>query len=126
MTEITREQLVDYLSNLPVLQLVELVKSLESTWGVKAAAQVSVGPAPVPTVAPAVEEKTEFNVQLTDAGSNKIPVIKCVREMTGLGLKEAKEIVDNAPRMLKESVTKADAEGMKKRLEEAGAKVTLS
>jgi large subunit ribosomal protein L7/L12 len=127
MSEINREQVVDYLSNMPVIQLADLIKTLEDKWGVKAApvavAAAAAGPAAA-AAAPA-EEQTEFNVDLKEAGANKISVIKVVREITGLGLKEAKDLVEGAPKTLKEGVSKADAEEMKKKLEEAGAKVEL-
>jgi large subunit ribosomal protein L7/L12 len=127
MADITSEQVVDYLSNLPVIQLAGLIKTLEDKWGVKAAPVAVAGPAvaaggPAPA---AVEEKTEFNVELKEAGGNKIAVIKVVREITGLGLKEAKDLVEGAPKTLKEGVSKAEAEEFKKKLEEAGAKVEL-
>jgi large subunit ribosomal protein L7/L12 len=126
MTDITREQIVDYLSNLPVIQLADLIKTLEDKWGVKAApAAVAVGLAAAPVAAAPVEEQTEFNVNLKEAGGNKIAVIKVVREITGLGLKEAKDLVEGAPKTLKEGVSKAEAEEMKKKLEDAGAKVDL-
>ena len=128
MTDISREQVVDYLSNMPVIQLADLIKTLEDKWGVKAApVAVAAGPAAAgPAVAAAaVEEKTEFNVELKEAGGNKIAVIKVVREITGLGLKEAKDMVEGAPKTVKEAVSKADAEEMKKKLEDAGAKVEL-
>ena len=128
MTDITREQVVDYLSNLPVIQLADLIKTLEDKWGVKAApVAVAAGPAAGPAAAAAApaEEKTEFNVELKEAGGNKIAVIKVVREITGLGLKEAKDLVEGAPKTLKEGVSKAEADEMKKKLEEAGAKVDL-
>jgi large subunit ribosomal protein L7/L12 len=127
MADITREQVVDFLSNMPVIQLAEMIKTLEDKWGVKAApVAVAAGPA-VAGAAPAAaaEEKTEFNVELKEAGGNKIAVIKVVREITGLGLKEAKDLVEGAPKTLKEGVSKADAEDMKKKLEEAGAKIEL-
>jgi large subunit ribosomal protein L7/L12 len=128
MADINREQIVDYLSNLPVIQLAELIRTLEDKWGVKAAPlAVAAGPAAsagAPAAAP-VEEKTEFNVELKEAGGNKIAVIKVVREITGLGLKEAKDLVEGAPKTLKEAVSKAEADEMKKKLEEAGAKVEL-
>jgi len=128
MADLTREQVVDYLSNLPVIQLADLIKTLEDKWGVKAA-PVAVAAAPGAAAggaaaAPA-EEKTEFTVELANAGANKINVIKVVREITGLGLKEAKDLVEGAPKTLKEGVSKADADDMKKKLEEAGAKVEL-
>ena len=129
MADITREQVVDFLSNLPVIQLSELIKTLEDKWGVKAA-PVAVAAAPgagagAAAAAAPVEEKTEFNVELKEAGGNKIAVIKVVREITGLGLKEAKDLVEGAPKTLKEGVSKAEADDMKKKLEEAGAKVEL-
>jgi large subunit ribosomal protein L7/L12 len=126
MADITRDQVVDYLSNLPVLEMANLIKSLEDKWGVKAApAAVAVAAAPAAAAAAPVEEKTEFDVVLADAGASKINVIKAVREITGLGLKEAKDLVEGAPKTLKEAVSKADAEEMKKKLTEAGAKVEL-
>jgi large subunit ribosomal protein L7/L12 len=129
MAEITRESVVDYLSNLPVIQIAELIKTLEEKWGVKAA-PVAVAAAPgagggaAAAAAPA-EEKTEFTVVLKESGANKINVIKVVREITGLGLKEAKDLVEAAPKPLKEGVSKAESEEMKKKLEDAGAKVEL-
>jgi large subunit ribosomal protein L7/L12 len=127
MADISKEQVVDYLSNLPVIQIAELIKTLEDKWGVKAApVAVAAGPAAAgPAAAAPVEEKTEFNVDLKEAGGNKIAVIKVVREITGLGLKEAKDLVEGAPKTLKESIGKAEAEEIKKKLEEAGAKVEL-
>jgi large subunit ribosomal protein L7/L12 len=131
MADITKEQVVDYLSNLPVIQIAELIKTLEDKWGVKAAPVAVAGAVAAPgaaaggAAAPA-EEKTEFTVTLKEPGANKINVIKVVREITGLGLKEAKDLVEAAPKPLKEGVSKADAEDFKKKLEEAGAKVELS
>ena len=129
MADLTKDQVVDYLSNLPVIQIAELIKTLEDKWGVKAAPVAVAGPAAggggAAAAAPA-EEKTEFNIELKDAGANKINVIKVVREITGLGLKEAKDLVEGAPKVLKEGVGKAEAEDFKKKLEEAGAKVALS
>jgi large subunit ribosomal protein L7/L12 len=125
MTDISKDQVVDYLSNLPVIQIAELIKTLEDKWGVKAApAAVAVAAGPAAAAAP-VEEQTEFNVELKEAGASKINVIKVVREITGLGLKEAKDLVEGAPKVVKEGVSKADAAEMKKKLEEAGAKVEL-
>ncbi len=128
MAEITQDQVVDFLSSLPVIQLSGLIKTLEDKWGVKAAPVAVAGPAVAaaagPAAAPAAEQ-TEFNVELKEAGANKIAVIKVVREITGLGLKEAKDLVEGAPKMLKEGVSKADADEMKKKLEDAGAKVDL-
>ena len=127
MAELSREQVVDYLSNLPVIQIAELIKELENKWGVKAApAAVAVAAGPAAGAAPpVVEEKTEFDVVLAAAGGNKIQVIKAIREITGLGLKEAKDLVEAAPKTVKEQVSKADAEDMKKKLTEAGATVEL-
>jgi large subunit ribosomal protein L7/L12 len=119
------QKIVDELSTLTVLEAAELSKMLEESWGVTAAAAVAVAaPANAGGAAPA-EEKTEFDVILDDAGSNKINVIKVVRELTGLGLKEAKDLVDGAPKPVKQGVSKADAESMKKKMEEAGAKVSM-
>jgi len=124
MSNVTQDQVVDFLSNMPVIQLAELIKNLEEKWGVKAApVAVAAGPAAAP--AAAAEEKTEFTVELKESGANKISVIKVVREITGLGLKEAKDLVDGAPKAVKEGVSKAEAEEFKKKLEEAGAKVDL-
>ncbi|HAN44065.1 MAG TPA: 50S ribosomal protein L7/L12 [Ruminococcaceae bacterium] len=117
-------KLIEDVKALTVLELSELVKALEEEFGVSAAAPVAVAAAPVAAAA-AVEEKTEFNVVLADAGANKMAVIKLVKDLTGLGLKEAKELVDGAPKTLKEGASKADAEDIKKKLEEAGAKVEL-
>ena len=126
MPEITREQVVDYLSNLPVIQIAELIKTLEDKWGVKAAPAVIAGVAAAPVAAAAaVPDQTEFDVILKEAGANKINVIKVVREITGLGLKEAKDLVEAAPKPLKEGLSKAESEEMKKKLEDAGAKVEL-
>ena len=117
-------KIIDELSALTVLEAAELAKALEEKWGVSAAAPVAVAAAGAAGAA-AAEEKTEFNVVLTDAGANKINVIKEVRTITGLGLKEAKDLVEGAPQTVKENVAKADAEEMKKKLEAAGAKVEL-
>src|SRR5690606_18443388 len=127
MAEITKEQVVDYLSNLPVIQIAELVKELETKWGVSAApVAVAAAPGAAGGAAPAAaEEKTEFNVILADAGANKINAIKVVREITGLGLKEAKDLVEGAPKPVKEGIGKEEAEDIKKKLEAAGAKVEV-
>jgi large subunit ribosomal protein L7/L12 len=125
MADLTREQVVDYLSNMPVIQMADLIKTLEDKWGVKAAPVAVAAAAAAPAAAAAVEEQTEFSVELTAAGAQKINVIKVVREITGLGLKEAKDLVEAAPKAVKEGVGKAEAEEMKKKLEEAGAKVAL-
>ncbi len=113
--------LVDSIEKLSVIELAEVVKLLEEKFGVSAAAPAA---AAAPGAA-AAEEKSSFNVELTEAGANKIGVIKAVREITGLGLKEAKDLVDGAPKMVKEGAAKAEADDLKKKLEEAGAKVTL-
>ncbi len=118
------EKIVEDLSALTVIEAAELAKLLEEKWGVSAAAPVAVAAAGAAGAAPA-EEKDSFDVVLESAGDNKINVIKVVREVTGLGLKEAKDLVEGAPKSLKEGVAKADAEAMKKKLEEAGAKVAL-
>ncbi|WP_394832443.1 50S ribosomal protein L7/L12 [Pendulispora rubella] len=126
MADLNKEQVVEYLSNLPVIQIAELIKTLEEKWGVKAAPAVVAGVAgPAAAAAAPAEEKTEFTVELKEAGASKINVIKVVREITGLGLKEAKDLVEAAPKPLKEGVSKAEAEDFKKKLEEAGAKVEL-
>jgi large subunit ribosomal protein L7/L12 len=126
MAEITREQVVDFLSNLPVIQIAELVKELETKWGVSAAPVAVAGVAAGGgAAAAAAEEKTEFDVILADAGASKINVIKAVREITALGLKEAKDLVEGAPKPIKEGVGKDEAEDIKKKLEAAGAKVEV-
>ena len=119
---LTNEQIIEAIGQKTVLEIVELIKAMEETFGVTAAAAVAAGPA---TAAAAVEEQTEFNVVLTAAGDKKVNVIKAVREMTGLGLKEAKEKVDGAPQTLLEGVSKEAAEDAKKKLEEAGAQVEV-
>ncbi|MBP5343479.1 MAG: 50S ribosomal protein L7/L12 [Alphaproteobacteria bacterium] len=121
MTDLTK--IIDELSGLTVLEAAELAKQLEEKWGVSAAAPVAVAAAGAG--AAAAEEKTDFDVILADAGANKIAVIKEVRTITGLGLKEAKDLVDGAPKELKKGVAKEEAENMKKTLEAAGAKVEL-
>lgn len=125
MAEISKEQVVDYLSNLPVIQIAELVKELETKWGVSAAPVAMAGGAAPAAAAAAVEEKTEFDVILADGGANKIQVIKAVREITSLGLKEAKDLVEGAPKPVKEGVGKEEADEIKKKLEGAGAKVEV-
>ena len=126
--EVTREQVKDYLKNMSLMDAATLVKELENELGVSAAAPVAVaavgGAAAGGAAAPAVE-KDEFTVMLTEAGEKKIQVIKVVRELTGLGIKEAKDLVDGAPKPVKEAVSKAEAETMKAKLEESGAKVEL-
>ena len=119
-------QLIEDVKALTVLELSELVKALEEEFGVSAAAPVAVAAAPAAgAAAPAAEEKTEFDVVLTDFGASKTGVIKLVKEITGLGLKEAKDLVDNCPKTIKEAVAKADAEEMLKKFEEAGAKAEM-
>ena len=124
MAEITRDQVVDFLSNLPVIQIAELVKELETKWGVSAA-PVAVAGVAAAAPAAAAEEKTEFTVILADGGANKINVIKAVREITALGLKEAKDLVEGAPKPIKENIGKEEADDIKKKLEAAGAKVEV-
>lgn len=123
MSTITKDQVIEWLSAQPVIELANLVKDLEEKWGVSAAAAV-VAAAPGAAAAPA-EEKTEFDVILLEAGANKIGCIKEVRTITGLGLKEAKDLVESAPKPVKEGASKADAEEIKAKLEAAGAKVEL-
>ncbi|GFE85015.1 50S ribosomal protein L7/L12 [Steroidobacter agaridevorans] len=120
---ISKEELIDALSQLKVLEVVDLVKALEEKWGVSAAAAVAVAAAPAAggAAAPAAEEKTEFTVTMTSFGANKVGVIKVIREITGLGLKEAKDLVEGVPSQVKDGVPKAEAESIKKKLEEAGA-----
>ncbi|MBF0644061.1 50S ribosomal protein L7/L12 [Desulfuromonas acetoxidans] len=122
----TKEQVIEFIENMSVLELSELVKELEDKFGVSAAAPVAVAAAgPAGDAGAAAEEKTEFDVVLTGAGDKKINVIKVVRSVTGLGLKEAKEMVDGAPSTVKEAAAKEEAEDIKKQLEEAGASVEL-
>jgi large subunit ribosomal protein L7/L12 len=129
MSNITKEQVIEWLSGQSVLEIAGLVKDLEAKWGVSAAAPVAVAAAPAAgagaaAAAPA-EEKTEFTVVLVEGGANKIGAIKEVRAITGLGLKEAKDLVEGAPKPVKEGVSKTEAEEIKKKLEAAGAKVEL-
>ncbi|HEC1877381.1 TPA: 50S ribosomal protein L7/L12 [Campylobacter jejuni] len=122
---ISKEDILEYISNLSVLELSELVKEFEEKFGVSAAPVMVAGGAAAGGAAAAAEEKTEFDIVLTDGGAKKIEVIKIVRALTGLGLKEAKDAVEQTPSTLKEGVAKAEAEEAKKQLEEAGAKVEL-
>jgi large subunit ribosomal protein L7/L12 len=124
MPEVSKEQVKDFIKNMTLLDAAALVKELEEELGVSAAAPVAIAAASGPAAA-AAEEKTEFNVILAEAGEKKIQVIKVVRELTGLGLKEAKDLVDGAPKAVKEGVAKAEAESVKKKLEEQGAKVEI-
>ena len=124
MSNITKDQVIEWLSTQTILDLASLVKELETKWGVSAAA--AAGPAvAVAAAGPAAEEQTEFTVMLLEAGANKIGAIKEVRAITGLGLKEAKDLVEGAPKPVKEGVNKAEAEEIKKKLEAAGAKVQI-
>ena len=125
MADVTKEQVVDFLSNMSVMDMATLKTELEAKWGVTAAVAAAAGPAAAASAAAPAAEQTEFTVILTDAGANKIGVIKAVREVTNLGLKEAKDLVDGAPKTVKEGVNKADAETIKKKLTEAGAKVDV-
>ena len=131
MAELNQQQVIDYIKGISVLELSQLVKALESELGVSAAAAMPMampgvaGGGGAAAAAP-VEEKTEFNVTLTETGSDKIKVIKVVREVTSLGLKEAKDLVESAPKPIKEGVPKEEAEAIKKKFEEVGAKVTVS
>ncbi len=122
MAKLTAQELIDAIKELSVLELNDLVKACEEEFGVSAAAGVVVAAGPA---AAAEEEKTEFDVELTEVGAEKVKVIKVVREITGLGLKEAKDLVDGAPKMVKEAASKEEAEEIKKKLEEVGAKATL-
>ena len=119
---VSKEEMLDTIANMTVIEIVDLIKAMEEKFGVTAAAAVAAGPA---VAAAAAEEQTEFNVVLTEAGDKKVNVIKVVRELTGLGLKEAKAVVDGAPGVVKEGASKEEAEAAKKALEEAGAKVEL-
>ena len=129
MAEVTQQQVVEYIKGITVLELSQLVKTLESELGVSAAAAMPMG---MPMAgggagaAAPVEEKTEFTATLTEIGANKINVIKVVREVTSLGLKEAKDLVEGAPKAIKEAIPKDEAEAIKKKFEEVGAKVTIS
>ena len=125
MAEITREQVVEYLSGLSVMDIAALTTELEEKWGVSAAPVAVAGAVAGGEAAAAAEEKTEFDVELTAIGDKKINVIKAMRELTSLGLKEAKELVESAPKVVKEAVSKEEAEEVKKKLEEAGATVTV-
>ena len=127
MADVTKEQVVDFLSKMSVMDMAALKTELEDKWGVKAAVAAAAGPAVAAgggAAAPAAEQ-TEFTVILADAGANKIGVIKAVREVTNLGLKEAKDLVDGAPKTVKEGVSKDEAANIKKQFEEAGAKVDI-
>jgi large subunit ribosomal protein L7/L12 len=122
---ISKEDILEAVGQMSVMDLNDLVKAFEEKFGVSAAAMAVAGPAGGGAAAPAAEEQTEFTVILSEVGANKVGVIKAVREITGLGLKEAKDLVDGAPKPVKEGIAKADAEAAKKKLEEAGAKADL-
>jgi large subunit ribosomal protein L7/L12 len=124
---VSKDEILDAIAKMSVMEVVELISDMEKKFGVTAAAPVAVaaGPAAGAAAAPAAEEKTEFTVTLTEFGANKVGVIKVIREITGLGLKEAKDLVEGAPSTVKEAVSKADAEAIKKKLEEAGAKAAI-
>jgi len=122
---LTNEELIEELSNKPIMEVVDLVKALEDKWGVSAAAPVAVAAGPAGGDEAVAEEQTEFDVVLTGFGENKVPVIKVVRALTGLGLKEAKDLVEGVPNAVKEGTSKEDAEDVKKQLEEAGASVDI-
>ena len=124
MANVTKDDVIEFVSNMSVLELSDLVKELEEKFGVSAAMPVAAAPAGVSTPAEA-EEKTEFDVMLSEVGEKKIQVIKAIRAITGLGLKEAKGLVDEAPKPVKEGVSKEEAEDIKKQLEEAGATVEV-
>jgi large subunit ribosomal protein L7/L12 len=125
MADITKDQVVEYLSNMPVIEIAGLVKELEEKWGVSAAPVAVAGAGGAAAPAAEVEEQTEFDVILADGGAKKIQVIKVVRELTNLGLKEAKDLVEGAPKAIKEGCGKDEAADIKKKLEEAGAKVEV-
>ena len=125
MAKLSTQEFIDAIKELTVLELNDLVKACEEEFGVSAAAGVVVAAAGGDAGAAAAEEKTEFDVELTEVGPNKVLVIKVVREVTGLGLKDAKDLVDNAPKMVKEAASKEEAEDVKAKLEAEGAKVTL-
>jgi large subunit ribosomal protein L7/L12 len=122
---VTREEIKQALGKMPVMELVELIGELEKEWGVSAAAPVAVAAMPAGGAAAAVEEQTEFNVIMTSFGENKVSVIKVIRALTGLGLKEAKDLVEGVPSTVKEGVAKAEAEDVKKQLQDAGATVEI-
>jgi large subunit ribosomal protein L7/L12 len=122
---ISKDDILEAVGQMSVMDLNDLVKAFEEKFGVSAAAMAVAGPAGGGAAAPAAEEQTEFTVVLAEVGANKVGVIKAVREITGLGLKEAKDLVDGAPKPVKEGIAKADAEAAKKKLEEAGAKAEL-
>ena len=121
----SKEDILNSISNMTILEIVDLVKMMEDKFGVTAAAPVAMAAAAPGAAAPVAEEKTEFNVTMTSFGANKVGVIKVIREITGLGLKEAKDLVEGVPSAVKEAVSKADADGIKKKLEDAGAQAEI-
>jgi len=121
---VSKEEILETISNMTVMEVVDLISAMEEKFGVSAAAAVAVA-APAAAAGPAVEEKTEFDVVMTSFGANKVNVIKVIRELTGLGLKEAKDLVEGVPSTVKEAISKADADSIKKKLEEAGATVEI-
>jgi large subunit ribosomal protein L7/L12 len=122
---VSKEEILDAIANMSVMQVVDLIAAMEEKFGVSAAAAVAAAPAAGPAAAAPVEEKTEFNVMMTSFGANKVNVIKVVRALTGLGLKEAKDLVEGVPAAVKEGVSKDEAANIKKQLEEAGASVEI-
>lgn len=122
---VTKEEILETISNMTVMDVVELINAMEEKFGVSAAVPIAAAAAPAASAEAAAEEKTEFDVVLTSFGSNKVQVIKVVRAITGLGLKEAKDLVEGAPSPIKEGVSQDDAEGIKKQLEEAGASIEV-
>ena len=125
MAAISKEQILDAIAEMKIMEIADLIKAMEEKFGVTAAAPVAAAPVAAAAPVEVVEEQTEFTAVLTEIGPNKIPVIKVVRELTGLGLKEAKDLVEGAPKSVKENAPKAEAEEIKKKLEAAGAKVEL-
>ncbi|QJD30738.1 50S ribosomal protein L7/L12 [Methylococcus geothermalis] len=122
---VSKEDILETISNMTVMEVVDLISAMEEKFGVSAAAAVAVAPAAAGAAAPVVEEKTEFDVVLTSFGANKVNVIKAIREITGLGLKEAKDLVEGVPSTVKEGISKQEADDIKKKLEEAGAAVDV-
>ncbi|AAU92677.1 MULTISPECIES: 50S ribosomal protein L7/L12 [Methylococcus] len=122
---VSKEDILETISNMTVMEIVDLISAMEEKFGVSAAAAVAVAPVAAGAAAPAVEEKTEFDVVMTSFGANKVNVIKAIREITGLGLKEAKDLVEGVPSTVKEGISKAEADDIKKKLEEAGAAVDV-
>ncbi|MDD2768651.1 MAG: 50S ribosomal protein L7/L12 [Methylococcus sp.] len=122
---VSKEDILETISNMTVMEIVDLISAMEEKFGVSAAAAVAVAPAAAGAAAPAAEEKTEFDVVMTSFGANKVNVIKAIREITGLGLKEAKDLVEGVPSTVKEGVSKQEADDVKKKLEEAGAAVDV-